>query len=118
MRTFFYLETCNTCQRIKQELSLGDDVALREIKSTPLSEAEVDQLKELAGSYAALFSRRAMKFRQWGLHEQTLDEADYRRYLLEDYTFLKRPVLVLDQQIFVGNSKKQVAAAQAALAAS
>jgi len=116
MRTFFYLATCKTCQRIQQALSLGDDVDLREIKATPLTEAEVDQLQALAGSYEALFSRRAMKFRQWGLHEQTLSENDYRRYLLEDYTFLKRPVLVLDEQIFIGNSKKQVEAAQAALA--
>lgn len=115
MRTFFYLDTCKTCQRIKQELPLGDDIVLRDIKATPLGEADVDQLQALAGSYEALFSRRAMKFRQWGLHEQTLAESDYRRYLLEDYTFLKRPVLVLDEQIFIGNSKKQVQAAKAAL---
>ena len=115
MRAFFYLSTCNTCQRIQGEWALPTDVELREIKGQPLTEAEVDQLRALAGSYEALFSRRAMKFRQWGLHEQSLTEDDYRRYLLADYTFLKRPVLVLDDQVFIGNSKKQVAAAKAAL---
>lgn len=72
-------------------------------------------MKELAGSYEALFSRRAMKFRSMGLHEQNLEETDYRRLILEEYTFLKRPVLLLDDQIFVGNSKKVVAAGREAL---
>lgn len=115
MQAFFYLDTCNTCQRILGELQPGDHIERREIKSAPLTEVEVDHLKDLAGSYEALFSRRAMKYRQWGLHEKTLTEADYRHYLLEDYTFLKRPVLVLSDQIFVGNAKKVVAAAKETL---
>jgi arsenate reductase len=115
MRTFFYLSTCNTCQRIMKDLALGEDIARRDIKSAPMTEAEVDHLQALAGSYQALFSRRARKFRELGLHEQSLTEADYRQYLLTDYTFLKRPVLVLDDAIFIGNSQPQVAAARAAL---
>lgn len=98
-----------------KELALGADTTLREIKSQPISEAEVDQMKELAGSYEALFSRRAMKFREMGLHEQTLGEADYRRFITEEYTFLKRPVLVFDDQIFIGNTKPVVASAREAL---
>ena len=73
-------------------------------------------LKALAGSYEALFSRRAMKFRSMGLNEVKLTENDYRRLILEEYTFLKRPVLVLGDQIFVGSTKKTVAAAAEALA--
>lgn len=115
MATFYHLATCNTCQRIRTELSLSSEVELREIKSSPLTEAEVDFLKELAGSYEALFSRRARKFRELGLHEKELTEEDYRKYLLEDYTFLKRPVLVRGEQIFIGNAKKTVQAAKEAL---
>ena len=115
MSTIYHLSTCNTCQRIIGELQPGASVEMREIKSQPLSEAEVDRLKEMAGSYEALFSRRARKFRQLGLHEQELSEADYRRYLLEDYTFLKRPVVVVGDQIFIGNAKKVVAAAREAM---
>lgn len=117
MKAFFYLDTCSTCARIRKELDLGPEIELREIKSQGISEAEVEVMQALAGSYEALFSRRAMKYRSLGLNEQKLTEADYRKWIVEEYTFLKRPVLLLDDQIFVGNTKKVVAAAKAALEA-
>ncbi len=114
MKKFYYLETCNTCQRIMNELELGGDVELREIKSRPLNEEEVDRLGAKAESFEAIFSKRARKFRSMGLHEMDLTEKDYHKYLLEDYTFLKRPVLELDDRVISGNSKKSVEAMQAA----
>ncbi|MFM7823561.1 MAG: arsenate reductase family protein, partial [Bacteroidota bacterium] len=72
-------------------------------------------LKELAGSYEALFSRVALKFRKMGLHELELKEKDYRKYLLEEYTFLKRPVIINGKNIFIGNAPKTVAAAKESL---
>lgn len=38
-----------------------------------------------------------------------------RQLIIDEYTFLSRPVLVLDNEIFVGNSKKVVEAAKQAL---
>ncbi|MEM9051836.1 MAG: ArsC/Spx/MgsR family protein [Bacteroidota bacterium] len=108
MKKFFYLETCNTCQRIMKELNLDAGVELREIKSQPLTEEEVDSLKRKSGSYESIFSKRARKFRELGLNELDLKEKDYRKYLLTDYTFLKRPVLETADQAIAGNSKKQV----------
>ena len=113
--TLFHLGSCSTCQRILKELEPLDGVQLQEIKSQPLSEAQLEELRSLAGSYEGLFSRRAMLFRQRGLHEKTLSETDYKDLILEHYTFLKRPVAVIDGAIFVGNSKKVVAAAKEAL---
>ena len=55
-----------------------------------------------------------MKFRSMGLNEMTLSEADYKKYLLEEYTFLKRPFIVLENQVFVGNAAKTIAAAKQA----
>ena len=115
MKKMYYLETCNTCQRILTELEPLDDVELQEIKSQPISPEQLEQMKNLAGDYEALFSRRAMLFRQRGLHEKALSEQDYQNLILDHYTFLKRPVLVLEDQIFVGNSKKVVQAAKEAL---
>ena len=41
-----------------------------------------------------------------------IDEGDkFKNLILEHYTFLKRPILINDDQIFVGNSKSVVAAA-------
>lgn len=113
--TIFHLGSCSTCQRILKELEPLDGISLQEIKSEPITEAQLEEMKELAGSYEALFSRRAMLFRQRGLHEKSLSETDYKDLILDHYTFLKRPVAVIDGAIFVGNSKKVVAAAKEAL---
>ena len=87
-----------------------DRFTLREIKGDPITAKELDQLKKLAGSYEALFSRVALKYRALGLNTKKLTEKDYRRYILEEYTFLKRPVMVLDDRIFIGNAPKVVKA--------
>ncbi|MFK7969266.1 MAG: arsenate reductase family protein [Bacteroidia bacterium] len=118
MKILFHLSSCSTCQRIIKTIQPGPEITLQDIKTEPITAEQLDVMHKLEGSYEALFSRRAMKYRAMGLHEQTLTEADYRRYILEEYTFLKRPVLVLDDQIFVGNTKKVVEAAANALAES
>lgn len=115
MKKIYHLESCSTCQRILKELAPLDEVTLQEIKSQPITSAQLDQMKALAGSYEALFSRRAMLFRQRGLHEKQLAEEDYKQLILDHYTFLKRPVVQLDDRIFIGNSKKVVQAAKEAL---
>jgi len=73
-----------------------------------ITDAQLEEMKSIAGSFEALFSRRSMKYRAWGLNEQQLEEADYKKYILEEYTFLKRPVILIDGAIFVGNSKKVI----------
>ncbi|HNP21410.1 MAG TPA: ArsC/Spx/MgsR family protein [Panacibacter sp.] len=72
-------------------------------------------MKKLAGSYETLFSRRALKYRAMGLHEKELTEKDYRDLILDEYTFLKRPVAIIDNKIFIGNTNAVVAALKEAL---
>ena len=107
MRKFFHLGTCSTCQRIIKELELSG-VELQDIKKTAITVEQVEEMGQLAGGFEKLFSRKAMKYRSLGLQEMVLHEADYKKYILLEYTFLSRPVLVFDDQIFVGNSKKNV----------
>ncbi len=109
MKTIFYLPSCSTCVRIMNELGVDDQWEHRDIKGDPITEVELTKMHDLAGSYEALFSRRAMKFRAWGLHEKELSEKDYKELILKEYTFLKRPVVFVNDKIFVGNSKKVVA---------
>ncbi len=117
MKKLYFLSSCSTCKRILDSWApLPEELELRDLKQQPLAAAELDELRRRAGSFEALFSRRARLFRARGLHECELGEEDYRRLLLEAYTFLKRPVLVLDDEIFVGSSKKVVVAAREALA--
>ena len=111
----YHLGTCSTCQRIIKQLGLDQDFDMQDIKTEAITAAQLDEMKALNGSYESLFSRRAMKYRAMGLGERDLSEDDYRDLILEEYTFLKRPVILIGDQIFVGNSKKVVAAAEAAL---
>lgn len=115
MKKIFHLATCKTCQKILKELEPLDGIELREIKSKGVTPDELEEMRALTASYEDLFSRRAMLFRQRGLNNQELGEEDYKNLILEHYTFLKRPVALVDGQIFIGNAKKQVEGAKTAL---
>lgn len=115
MKKIYHLGTCSTCQRIIKELQPLDGVQLQEIKSEPITPEQLEEMAALSGSYESLFSKRAMLYRQKGLHEKELSENDHKKLILEHYTFLKRPVILVDGEIFVGNSKKVVQAAKEAL---
>lgn len=115
MNKIYHLANCSTCQGIIKELNNGEGFELQNIKEQNISTKELDEAAKAIGSYEALFSRRAMKYRAMGLHEKSLKEKDYRQLILDEYTFLKRPVIVIDGKYFVGNSKKVVAAAKSAL---
>ncbi len=109
-RIIYHLGTCSTCQRILKEIPNLKKFTLREIKTEAITAKELDAMKKLAGSYEALFSRVALKYRSMGLNAMTLTERDYRKYILQEYTFLKRPVMVLDDRIYIGNGKNMVKA--------
>ncbi|GLB48011.1 arsenate reductase family protein [Neptunitalea lumnitzerae] len=116
MRKIYYLSTCDTCKRILKEWEpIPEDVTLQDIKKEALNEEDVTAMYALSGSYEALFNKRSQLYKQRNLKEQNLTETDIKDLLLEHYTFLKRPVLVLENRIFVGNSKATVANAKAAL---
>ncbi len=108
MKKGFYLSTCSTCKRILKEINFDSSFELQDIKTNKISSEELDQMKMLAGSYENLFSRKAMKYRSMGLNNKDLKEEDYRKLILEEYTFLKRPVFVFDDAIFIGSTKKNV----------
>ncbi len=111
MQKIYFLSSCSTCARILKEWNPSKKVVLQDIKTVKITAAQLDEMISLAGSAEALFSRIALKYRAWGLGSKKLTEADYRKYILEEYTFLKRPVLISGKQIFIGNSPKVVAGA-------
>ena len=106
MKKIYYLKTCNTCLRILKEWNLPSDVVLQDIKQEGITVKQLEEMKNLAGSYEALFSKRAKLYSEMDLKNQNLKESDYRQYLLDHYTFLSRPVLIFKNHIFIGNSKK------------
>lgn len=115
MKKIYHLGNCTTCQRILKELKPGKDVVLQDIKTESITAGQLDEMKKLSGSYEALFSRVALKYRSMGLNNLKLEEKDYRKYILSEYTFLKRPVTILNNEIFIGNAPKTIAATKEAL---
>lgn len=81
---------------------------MQDIKKSPITGPQLTDMKKLSGSYEALFSRRSMKYRAWGLHEKALEEKDFRELILKEYTFLKRPVIIIGDAISVGSAKSEI----------
>ncbi len=86
-----------------------------DIKNNPISENELQLFKSLSGSYESLFSKKAQLYNKRMLKEKNLTENDYKKLILEHYTFLKRPILVFNKNIFVGNSSKIIQQAKEVL---
>jgi arsenate reductase len=112
MKKIYYLKTCSTCTRILKELNLSSDFILQDIKEDEITANQLEAMHKLSRSYEALFSKRAKLYKEMGLKDQNLLEKDFRHYILEHYTFLSRPVIIVDNKIFIGNSKKTIEAAK------
>ncbi len=104
----YHLATCSTNQRILKEVGVGDEFEYQNIKEEKITPEQLEEMKNLAGSYESLFSRRARKYRLWELSKKELGEEDYKNYILEEYTFLKRPVFLVGNQLFFGGLKKSL----------
>ncbi len=116
MKKIYHLGNCTTSQAIIKSTGIGNKgFQMQDIKFEKITPAQIDEMKNMAGSYESLFSRRAMKYKEWKLKDKILTEKDYRQYILDEYTFLKRPVVIIDDKIFVGSEKKTIAALKAAL---
>lgn len=109
MKKIYYLKTCNTCSKILKNIAIDNSFILQDIKTETLTVKQLDDMKELAGSYEALFSKQSKLYKAMDLKHIDLKERDFKQYILEHYTFLKRPVIIINEKIFIGNSKKTIA---------
>ena len=109
MKKIYHLANCTTCQAIIKETGIDKKgFEMQDIKTEKITPAQLDEMKAMAGSYEALFSRRALKYKELDLKDKKLTEDDYRRLILDEYTFLKRPVTISGKKIYIGNAKKTV----------
>jgi len=116
MKKIYHLGNCSTCQAIIKETAIDKKgFQLQDIKFEKITPVQLDELKKMAGSYEALFSRRALKYKELGLKDRILEEKDYKKLILGEYTFLKRPVVVINDKIFIGSDKKNIEALKKAI---
>jgi arsenate reductase len=104
----YWLPHCTTCQKAVQYLEKkGHSVAtFRDLKGDPLDRKEVERLAKLVGGADELFSRRARKYRSMNLSERELSSDEMIQLMIDDYTFIKRPVLLCDKRALSGFSTK------------
>jgi len=112
MKKIYHLSTCTTCKRILKELDIPSSFLLQDIKKESITGEQLDEMRELSGSYEALFSKRAQLYKERDLKNEDISEELYKNLILEHYTFLKRPVIINNDKIFIGNAKKTVEAAK------
>ncbi|MCP2028151.1 arsenate reductase [Flavobacterium sp. HSC-32F16] len=108
MNKIYYLASCDTCRKIIKSLP-ENNLVFQDIRQDPITEAQLEEMYKLSGSYEALFSKKAQLYKSMGLKDKALTEADFKKYILEHYTFLSRPVFIIDGRIYIGNSQKNVA---------
>lgn len=114
-KTVFHLKSCNTCQRILGELNIDDSWNIREIKSSPINETELEILRSGVSSYEDLLNKRSRTYQQLGLKDKNLTEQELKNWILKEYTFLKRPAFVIGDKVFAGNSKATIQSVKEAL---
>lgn len=104
----YYLASCDTCRKIIKSLPNSDKLEFHDIRQNPITEKELEELYSLSGSYEALFSKKAQLYKSLDLKNKALTEEDYKQYLLQHYTFLSRPVFIIDDTIYIGNGQKNI----------
>ncbi len=112
MKKIYHLSTCTTCKKILKELDPPSSFRLQDIKEESITGEQLDEMRELSGNYEALFSKRAQLYKERDLKNENISEERYKNLILEHYTFLKRPVIIINDKIFIGNAKKTVEAAK------
>ena len=108
MNKIYYLASCDTCRKIIKALPKDNNLVFHDIKQNPISTEELEQMHQLSGSYEALFSKKAQLYKSMDLKNKTLTEVDYKKLILEHYTFLSRPVFIINNKIYIGNSQQNI----------
>ncbi|RXR20855.1 arsenate reductase [Flavobacterium amnicola] len=108
MNKIYFLASCDTCRKIIKSLPNTDTLTFIDIRQNPISETDLEEMYQLSGSYEALFSKKAQLYKSMDLKNKNLQEADFKKYLLEHYTFLSRPVVIFNNEIFIGNTQPNI----------
>lgn len=116
MNKIYYLASCDTCRKIIKSLPKDHNLVFHDIKQDPITAEELEEMHQISGSYEALFSKKAQLYKSMDLKNKSLTEADFKKYILEHYTFLSRPVFIIEGKIYIGNSQQNMLQVMKALA--
>ena len=108
MNKIYYLASCDTCRKIIKSLPKDHDLVFHDIKQNPITVEELEEMYRLSGSYESLFSKKAQLYKSMDLKNKSLTEDDFKKYILEHYTFLSRPVFIINDKIYIGNTQQNI----------
>ena len=83
-------------------------MVFHDIKQNRITQKELEEMQQLSGSYESLFSKKAILYKSMDLKNTALTEDDYKNLILEHYTFLSRPIFIIDNKIYIGNSQQNM----------
>jgi arsenate reductase (glutaredoxin) len=106
--TLYWLPHCDTCKKAAAFLQRKNVVVTRfhNLKTDMLTRQEIEKLAEMVGGVDQMFSQRAIKYRELGLNKREVSTNEMIEFMVADYTFIKRPVLVIDGKAISGFSEK------------
>jgi arsenate reductase (glutaredoxin) len=108
MDKIYYLASCDTCRKIIKTLPKNNTLVFHDIKQNPITAEELEEMHALSGSYESLFSKKAQLYKSMDLKNKSLTEDDFKKYILEHYTFLSRPVFIINESIYIGSTQQNM----------
>jgi arsenate reductase len=108
MNKIYYLASCDTCRKIIKSLPKNNNLVFHDIKQNPITQKELEEMQQLSGSYESLFSKKAILYKSMDLKNKALTEDDFKNLILEHYTFLSRPIFIINNKIYIGNSQQNI----------
>jgi len=107
MNKIYHLSTCDTCRKILSLLKT-DQVTLINLREENINKEDLELMKKQMGSYEALFNKRAQKLKLMSDDEKPTKESEFKKLILSEYTFLKRPAAIIEGNVYAGNDKTTV----------
>lgn len=101
--------------RIIKSLGIEDAYFLQNVKEQMTSPEQLDFLYNFTNSYEGLINKRGRVFAQMKREKAVFSETVYKALLENEYSCLKRPILIWDNKVFLGNAKATVVKMKAAL---
>ncbi|MDR3683612.1 MAG: ArsC/Spx/MgsR family protein [Geothrix sp.] len=93
--------SCTTCRNAKAKLeALGLDVEIRDYFKRPLEAAELERL--LPTDPTPMLGAKSPKYRELGLKDRRLTQAEAIALMVQDNNLLKRPILVHPKGVIIG----------------
>ena len=108
MNKIYYLSTCSNCKKIINSWKLNKSIKLIDVKKNPINSKGLEEVYLISKNYEDIFNKRALLFREVKKETKNITENTYKELILNHYSFLKRPILIIGNKLFIGNSKETV----------